>query len=180
MKNFWLIVGRSGSGKDTLVDNLIEAHPNWTRVISKTTRPPRSKEDKHIFTDEAGYQKDLADGKIAAYNFYNGAHYWATYEQIEAADFYIVDIPGLIELREKYHGEKTLRAIGLLIEPSEAEERMRQRGDSEDAIAKRIAGDDAAFRDIRKHVDILVDTEDLDEDDMVVLAEDIIESYENL
>lgn len=48
MHNIYLIVGRSGSGKDTVVDYLCK-HYGYKRIVSYTTRPPRNAQDKHIF-----------------------------------------------------------------------------------------------------------------------------------
>jgi guanylate kinase len=48
MQNIYLIVGRSGFGKDTVVDCLCERY-GYKRIISYTTRPRRNEQDKHIF-----------------------------------------------------------------------------------------------------------------------------------
>lgn len=159
MKKFWTVSGRSGSGKDTLVDILLEMHPEWKKVVSKTTRPRRSpEEDCHIFTTEEEYMNDVAKGIVIAHTFYNGYHYWATVEQVEAADIYIVDIPGLIELRKKYKGNKEIKAIGLYVSKEESAKRMVLRGDKPTAIAERLKIDDEAFKDLPEKVDFCVNT----------------------
>ena len=90
----YLIVGRSGTGKDTLANLLVKK--GLTVLKSYTTRPRRyEKEDTHEFItpDEAA----LKTGKIAT-TVINGYEYFATKAQLEACDVYIIDPNGLYEL----------------------------------------------------------------------------------
>lgn len=173
----WLLVGRSGAGKDTLVDKLLTTHPNWKKVVSKTTRPPRTEEkNTHLFVTDAEYFADEAKGVIVAHNIYNGYHYWATIDQVEEANLYIVDIPGLIEIREKYRGNKKLLSVGLLVSEAEASYRMTLRGDDPQAIKERLKQDNVAFKNISQYVDTLIDCDDLSEDDVFIIMDDIIDA----
>lgn len=87
-----LILGRTGSGKDALRDRLQKEY-GWNFVQSYTTRPRRSAEDakSHIFItqEEAGKMRDRV-----AYTEINGYEYFATRDQVEAADGYIIDPNG--------------------------------------------------------------------------------------
>lgn len=98
--NVIFLIGRSGSGKSTIADMLVERN-GWSSVVSYTTRARRYRgEQGHIFVDtptaesmlfkdkERISSKDLKwHGKlknnIIAYTFFNGNHYWATREQIK-------------------------------------------------------------------------------------------------
>lgn len=91
----FLIVGRTASGKDTLRE-VLEQKYGWTFVKSYTTRQKRSpNEDTHVFVSKE-YADSVSD-KVAVTHFDNGNgldEYFATREQVEAADAYIVDPNG--------------------------------------------------------------------------------------
>lgn len=181
MKNFWTVSGRSGSGKDTLVDILLEMHPEWKKVVSKTTRPRRSpKEDCHIFTTEKEYMNDVAKGIVIAHTFYNGYHYWATVEQVEAADLYIIDIPGLKELKLKYNGPKQIKSIGLFVSPQVSAERMTARGDSDVSINRRLIIDNEEFKPLGNSVDVLLNVDTMTPKEVAKFADAVIRTYEFL
>lgn len=90
----YLIVGRTGSGKDYLA-NLLEKE-GLNVVKSYTTRPKRSEtEDTHIFItpEEAATFTD----KVATTEI-NGHEYFATANQVNESDIYIIDPNGIKEL----------------------------------------------------------------------------------
>lgn len=96
MTMMFLIMGRTGSGKDTLANILAEK--GWTGVKSYTTRPKRHEdEDTHIFitAEEATTYTD----KVATTTI-NGYEYFATASQVENASYYIIDPRGADELVE--------------------------------------------------------------------------------
>lgn len=88
----YLIAGRSGSGKDYLAKLLVEK--GLKQVISYTTRSIRSEEDakSHIFIskEEAATITD----KVAS-TVINDNEYFATAEQVNASDVYIIDPNGI-------------------------------------------------------------------------------------
>jgi guanylate kinase len=62
-----IISAPSGCGKTTIVDRLLKRHPEWTRSISMTTRPPRSgeKEGQDYYFVTAKAFKDMdAKGEL--------------------------------------------------------------------------------------------------------------------
>lgn len=87
-----LLAGKSGSGKNYWVDKL-QLNP----VVSYTTRPMRNGETQgveHHFVSEQEYQK-FDKTQIVAYTFFNGFHYWTTYDEVENKDVYIIDFAGI-------------------------------------------------------------------------------------
>lgn len=150
------IVGCSGSGKTTIA-NILEERYGMKSVQSYTTRPQRYEgEQGHIFISPEEV-KNFKD--IVAYNRYNGYEYFATAQQIDEADVYVVDIPGLLQLKEKYTGPKEIASVGLLISPEEAEQRMLGRGDSPTQVQQRLASDAIEFKDVAKYCDITIGTD---------------------
>lgn len=90
----YLIVGRTGTGKDTLAAKLSEH--GLKCVKSYTTRPRRSQdEDTHIFISKE--EADKITDRVA-YTAINGYEYFATSDQVKNADIYIIDPNGLYEL----------------------------------------------------------------------------------
>lgn len=91
MKKKIFIVGRSGSGKDTYAKILEKM--GYKGVCSYTTRKRRPNEgDTHRFISKEDVDK--YPNKIA-YTEINGESYFATKEQLEEADFYIIDPNGI-------------------------------------------------------------------------------------
>ena len=91
-----LICSSSGSGKNFLCDKW-----GFKSIPSNTTRPMRPGEEngrEHIFVDP----EDIPDENYfsrhsAAYTFFNGYHYWTTFEQLEDKKYnvYIIDVKGI-------------------------------------------------------------------------------------
>ena len=90
-----VVLGRSGSGKDTFVQYLVKKH-NMRQLISTTTRRPRFEgEDTHVFVtkEEAAMMTDRVAETII-----NDQEYFATRGQFEECDLYIIDPKGVGDL----------------------------------------------------------------------------------
>ena len=120
-----LIVGRTGSGKDYLARLLTEE--GLSQLISYTTRPKRTPdEDTHIFiTKEEADSIPKAD-KVAT-TVINGYEYFATRQQVEASDIYIIDPNGLHELMGNMPDTPFL-IINVRADREEAKKRAMARG----------------------------------------------------
>lgn len=72
------LMGKSSTGKDTIFKRLLEQEELALKVIVPyTTRPIRAGEREGVeyhFTDEAGFQKLAAEGKIIEDRAYNTVH----------------------------------------------------------------------------------------------------------
>lgn len=94
-KTKYLVLGKSGSGKSTLVNEICSKY-NYKAIDSYTTRPPRYNNEKgHVFTNENTYLKHKQNNTVCGFTEFNGYKYWATFEQLEEADFYIIDKKGI-------------------------------------------------------------------------------------
>ena len=144
MHTVFLIIGKSGAGKDTIVKELCSRY-GYKQLISYTTRQRRYEgENTHIFISEDEYEAHKASGDIVAYTFYNGNHYFATRGQLYECDLYVIDPAGVDYLKERI-SNVNLVGIYLDIDRTTQMIRMMKRGDSFDKVIKRIENDREAF-----------------------------------
>ena len=137
-----LIIGRSGSGKSTLANYLTEKY-GLKQLESYATRPMRVKNEKghrFITPEEA---KNFTDR--VAETVINGYEYFATRQQVDECDVYVIDPKGLVELCKRMPDTKfyvvylrTLNdsrmraAINRADDPEKEEEIFKKRNASED------------------------------------------------
>lgn len=136
----YLVVGRSGSGKTTVTNILHELFALNT-VESFTTRPPRyENEPGHTFVSKEDFDKI----PMVAYTMFNGYEYGVPEEMVDKAQLYVIDIPGVKTLQERYVG-KPIKTVYIDCDKETLRKRMLERGDSEEAVTKRMANDDVMF-----------------------------------
>lgn len=135
-----LLVGQSGSGKTTIA-NYLEFIKGYKQIQSYTTRAPRSEgEVGHTFVTEEEFDNL---GNLVAYTEYNGNKYGVTAEMIDESQIYVIDVPGVKTLLEKYSSKN--RQIFIFYFKSTVAtriDRMVDRGDSDSAIISRLRTDE--------------------------------------
>ena len=139
-KPLFLFVGKSASGKTTVADML--GKDGYSQVYSYTTRPKRHEDEiGHTFITDEEYDK-LKD--IVASTLYNGHRYCTTLEQIQEADIYVIDIPGVETLMENY--DRLNRRVYVFYFDTDVYtriKRMLNRHDSDTQIVGRLFNDEA-------------------------------------
>jgi guanylate kinase len=139
MDDLYLFVGKSASGKTT-VANFLEKKHGFKQVNSYTTRPPRyDGEIGHAFVNDE--QFDNLEG-LVAYTEYNGFRYGTTAEQLDKCNIYVVDVPGVQTLLEKYKTNRKIVILYFNTNICSRINRMRKRGDSDTAIIERLLQDE--------------------------------------
>lgn len=97
MKVMYLIVGRSGSGKDYLADCLKTAGAK-RQVITHTTRPRRNpSEHSHIFISDVEAASIPSEQKLLPTTI-DGYVYFTSPEELQKGDICIIEPNGLAEL----------------------------------------------------------------------------------
>lgn len=135
----YLFVGRSASGKTT-VANIIEQNDGYKQVNSYTTRKPRyDGEIGHVFVTEEEFQ---ALENMVAYTFYDNNHYGTTAEQLDQCMIYVVDVPGVKTLLEKYKTDRQIIIIFFDTTVYTRINRMLNRGNDDTFIIARLLQDD--------------------------------------
>lgn len=143
-KYIYLLIGESGSGKTTIANRLVK-EKGLKQLWSYTTRPPRCEgEPGHIFVKDFDPRV-----KCVAYTKFDGNHYWATQEQIEENDIYVVDPDGLLYFMLRYDGDKLPIVFFIDTTVRTRRRRMRLRGDSREMIRNRLRHDKVAFAAFR-------------------------------
>lgn len=143
-----LLIGESGSGKNTVQDNL-ERLFGCVPLLSYTTRPKRTPdENTHTFVTMEEFEQIIKNETVVAFTNFDGNLYCATNKQLEQSDVYIIDIKGLQKLLDlKFEKAIDIPFVTVYLQVPEEEriKRMKKRGDSIQAIKQRIKHDRIAF-----------------------------------
>lgn len=152
-KNIFLVMGESGSGKDTITKELSNKY--GLKVLkSYTTRPKRyDDEDTHIFISEEEFDK-LEN--ICAFTVFDGHRYACTQEQADDADLYIIDPAGVDFFMNTYKGERTPIVVYIDVDEKTRFMRMQLRGDTFEGAQRRIEHDRKTFAKAKDMADIVV------------------------
>lgn len=157
-KPFILLVGESGCGKTSLLNALQDY--GYVPISSYTTRAPRYKgEVGHTFIESK--KSDFSDVKArftnrVAETVFDGAFYFATEEQVEQSDLYVIDLNGIKTFKERYSGKRKVIIVYLRVPEFLRRMRMERRGDSVEDIDGRIEHDKIAFAGVREICDHII------------------------
>lgn len=148
------IMGKTASGKDSLVNKLCE-RTGLKAVNSYTTRDRRVGEgNTHIFTTKATYEQMQVEGNVAAYTEIAGNLYWTTIDQLYTNDVYIIDYDGLKTL--KTLNLPNIRLVSVFINtPDEIREEraLNTRKDDKKKFRVRDYAESQQFREMLKNAD---------------------------
>lgn len=136
MKKCIVLVGTSGSGKNTLAKEL-EIH-GYTKLVTSTTREIREKETKDV---DYHFVQEIIPEEFVEWIEYAGNRYGLSKkevkEKIEAFEkvYVILNIDGCRVLKQMVPETKS---IGLYLTKDKLIERLRIRKESEETIQKRL------------------------------------------
>jgi len=141
-----ILTGPSGVGKGTLVQALLQRHPELYVSISLTTRPPRSGEingKQYHFVSHSEFKQMKDTGELLEWAEFAGNYYGTPRKPVKAKISQGKWVLLEIELEGARQVYKTFpEAVRIFILPPsllELEQRIRRRGqDSEEAIARRL------------------------------------------
>lgn len=121
-----MIIGKSASGKSTLVERICE-ELNLKAIPSYTTRKPRYEgEPGHTFVNDEEYSH-LED--VVAENTFCGNKYCVTEEQVDNPDYtlYVVDCKGVESFNNTYKGSRKIFTLQIVCDEKIRVERLKHR-----------------------------------------------------
>ncbi len=141
-----VISGPSGSGKDSVVSEMMKNHPEVECGVSATTRAPREGEVHgvhYFFLTKAEFEAHIAQDKLAEYTQYVGNYYGTLKEQIEdrlarkVPCVLVIEVEGAANVKRQFPN-----CVTVFIKPpsmQELEARLRFRGTEEESeVQKRL------------------------------------------
>lgn len=186
-----VIAGPAGSGKSTLCDRLVAECPEFSRVVTTTTRPPRTGEINGVhyhFFAPADFRARVARGEFLEWAQVHvqapGEHDSRLYGTLRSSvvdplhagqDLVMsIDVQGVESLRKVAREDAALRraltTVFIRVDRERLISRMRDRAqDHEDEIAIRMATAEAELREAAKF-DAIIDSHTRDEDFAALLA----------
>lgn len=175
MKTIFAIVGETGSGKDTILNEVLKDEfikYNVTKIVSKTNRPKRDSETnciEHIFLSKEEFEKDKVESgdNILAYTKIgdNGYEYMATYDQLTDYNFYIIDPNGIKSIVNKKFNDISIIPFYIDCPKNIRRARLKStRSDFDTEFEKRCANEEAQFEEFKNKdgCAILLDNESID------------------
>jgi guanylate kinase len=181
-----VIAGPAGSGKSTLCDRLVRECPEFSRVVTTTTRAPRPGEINGVhyhFFSPPEFRQKIARGEFLEWAQVHGELADRLYgtlkssvvEPLAAGRSLImsIDVQGVETLRRVARTDARLHAamttIFIMVDRERLIARMRARAmDHEDEIARRMATAEAELREAGKF-DFVIQSHTRDEDFAVLL-----------
>lgn len=155
MNKLILVAGPSGVGKSTIVQELLRREPSLARVISCTTRAPRTTETHGIdynFMSVLDFETAVKCGQFLeharVHNHYYGTERSAVMRifELDRTPLLITDVQGFETLRLS-----DIPIMSVFIRPTEPWRaeiycRMKSRGDSQEQIETRMAQAETEMR----------------------------------
>lgn len=175
-----IIVGKSGSGKDSVVKKLTNFY-DYKKIVTWTTRPMRPKEMQDVtyhFTDEETFEEKIEEGFFAE---------WKKYESIEGTWYYGTALLDLTTFNEDkiiiltpdgYQDIKDIIGKDTLIVYLKSKNRilksrLKKRGDNPKEIKRRLRHDKKDFKGIEKEVDVVIENNKRDLWDIAKMIEEM-------
>lgn len=150
-----LVIGKSGSGKNYIVDKICDDFDK-KNTISRTTRKPRYEGEKgHLFVSNEQADKEFS--KAIAKTIFCGNRYYTLKEDLDKSDIYIIDRDGVYSMQ---NSNIDFITVYLKVSLINRIKNMRKRGDKVLDIFKRVINDFFMFKGFKGDIE-LTNNEDL-------------------
>jgi len=173
-----VIAGPAGSGKSTLCDRLVHERPDFSRVVTSTTRAPRTGEVNGVhyhFFAPADFDAKIAADEFLEWAWVHGERRYGTlkasvFEPLARGQDLVmsIDVQGVESLRRiaatnpDFH--RSMTTIFIVVDHERLIARMRERAkDHEEEIVLRLTTAEAELREASKF-DFVIDSMTRDDD----------------
>lgn len=182
-----ILLGKSASGKDTVVNNLIHNY-GYEKIITWTTRPMRPGEKQDLtyhFTDDEDFEEKIEEGFFAEWKKYNsvfGTWYYGTAVQDITNNLnnkIIILTPSGYEDIKEYINNEEILSVYLDSSLRTLYKRLKFRGDNPKEIKRRLLHDIKDFKGIKNKVNVVIKNNTRDLDELTELIKDMHDIVKN-
>lgn len=183
-----ILLGKSASGKDTVVNNLIHNYYGYEKIITWTTRPMRPGEKQDVtyhFTDDEDFEEKIEEGFFAEWKKYNsvfGTWYYGTAVQDitnNSNNKIIILTPSGYEDIKEYINDEKILSVYLDSSLRTLYKRLKFRGDNPKEIKRRLLHDIKDFKGIKNKVNVVIKNNTRDLDELTELIKDMHDIVKN-
>lgn len=171
-----ILIGKTASGKDKTVNELVSKH-GFKKVITYTTRPMRKGEKQDItyhFISEEDFRQKVKGRFFAEWKVYSTKfgtwYYGSALEDLEKADdnsVIILTPQGYRDVKNRL-SKKDIVSIYLYANNDTIKRRLVKRGDNHDEAERRVKDDNKDFKGVENEVNKIVYNNDgTDIDDVI-------------
>lgn len=154
-----VVVGESASGKTTLVKEYVKKHPEYRRIVTYTTRPPREGEQDGVdyhFLSEAAFDEFSKRDFFVEENMYRNWRYGTAREDCELDKAIVVLTPAGFRALRTYNmfSDNSPIIVYLYVDRRSRLISMLNRGDDIEEAYRRSLSDVGQFDGVEKEVEI--------------------------
>jgi len=161
-----ILIGESGSGKTTILNELEKR--GFKKAINHTTRPKRKTDDElneYKFLSKEEFNKMWEEGKLLQRAEFNNEFYGISTDSLKP-DIACVSITDSVKdikrrVEELEIKDVDIKTFYIYVPQEERINRMLKRGDSADAINKRLEIDKEKFKEAKEVADFTIENVDL-------------------
>lgn len=161
-KKMIILIGESGSGKTTILNELEKR--GFQKAINHTTRPKREEEKEkaeYVFVTKDQFNDMWDEGKLLQRAEFNNEYYGISSASLRENVACIQIVESIADVKSKAFelgfDERNITCFYIYVPAEERTKRMLARGDSIEAIQKRLEIDSEKFKNAKEVVDYIVE-----------------------
>ena len=148
------LIGKSGSGKNSILSTAVYNHPSLHTIISCTTRPPREGEKdgvNYYFLTEKKFKENIKNDQMLEYTVFNDWMYGTTYSSLDPnlVNIGVFNPAGVESLLKKDDIDLTVLYVQTTDKMRLMRQLCREKNPNVKEIIRRFSTDDVDFADLK-------------------------------